>query len=58
VFPPAAAARARRSSPQPRHRHQSTGGESNRPPLPHVAPVRPHIAAGELSRRRRGISVD
>jgi hypothetical protein len=50
----AAAARPRRSSPRPRHHRQSTQGEANCTPVPHVALARPHIAAGEPSRRRRG----
>jgi hypothetical protein len=50
-------ASARRSSPRPRHRHQSARGEPNRTPVPHVALVRPHLAADELPRRRKGISV-
>jgi hypothetical protein len=50
-------AAARRSSPQPLHRHQLARGEPNRTPVPHVALVRPHITADELPRRRRGLVV-
>jgi hypothetical protein len=55
--PPRSRHRASRSSPRPRHRHQSARGEPNRAPVPRVALVRPHLAAGELPRRREGLVV-
>jgi hypothetical protein len=50
-------AAARRSSPRPRHRHQSTRGEPNCAPVPLVALSRPYLAVGELPRRCKGIAV-
>jgi hypothetical protein len=41
------AAAARRSRPQPHHHHQSTCGEPNRTPGPHVDLTQPCLAAGE-----------
>jgi hypothetical protein len=49
--------RPRRSSPWPRRHRRSTRGEANRNPVPLVAVARPHIAAGEPSRRREGMVV-
>jgi hypothetical protein len=48
---------ARRSSPQPCHRHRSARGEPNRTPVPHVALFRPHLAAGVPPHRRKGLVV-
>jgi hypothetical protein len=50
-------AAARRSSPRPCHRHQSARGELNCPPVPLVALAWPHLAAGDLLRRRKGMVV-
>jgi hypothetical protein len=58
VPPPAAAARPRRSLPRPRQHRQSIIREANCTPVPHVALARPHIAAGEPSRRREGTVVN
>jgi hypothetical protein len=50
-------AAARQRPPRPCHRHQSARGELNRPPVPLVALIRPHLAAGEPPRRRKGMDV-
>jgi hypothetical protein len=39
------------------HHHQSTCGEPNHTPTPHVSLFRPPFAAGEPTRRREGICV-